>query len=153
MSIYTSVFGLSVYQDMTRTKQTARLSTNVPPVPSNVRYVENPAYNASVENSESDETQSIECDVSKCQTPPVESNTVGSLHMWKCEPYKNEKYEACDICYDDLFSKVIVEKSSLVDDEQINDKSIFYPNPNEPDILILNEIEKFLKELEIKSNV
>ena len=93
MSIYTSVFGLSVYQDMTRTKQTARLSTNVPPVPSNVRYVENPAYNASVENSESDETQSIECDVSKCQTPPVESNTVGSLHMWKCEPYKNEKYD------------------------------------------------------------
>ena len=24
----------------------------------------------------------------------------------------------CDICYDDLLSKVIVEKSSLVDDEE-----------------------------------
>ena len=31
--------------------------------------------------------------------------------------YKDEKYETCDICHDDLLSKVIVEKSSLIDDE------------------------------------
>lgn len=62
--------------------------------------------------------------------------------------YKNEKYEACDVCYDDLLSKVIVEKSSLVEDEENEDKKVVFSNPNEPDILILKEIEQFLQGME-----
>lgn len=96
---YWKVF-VVVYEVMARTKQTARKSTGGP-VPSNVRYVENPAYTSSVKGVESDEESGVESDeepavepkVFKCHTPPVESGGVVLMDVWKCERYKKYRYD------------------------------------------------------------
>ena len=42
---------------------------------------------------ESDEESVVEPKVFKCQTPPVESGGVDRVDVWKCESYKNDRYD------------------------------------------------------------